>query len=640
MRGHVRNQEAYEGRLEMSDKRYDRDQQLELESHSTSDRARNRLPRRGRYALVATLASLAVMLIMMSATGRLDSLAHNLLENYRETRAAEVTADLPEALVEAHERAVVFAELDIHPDILFRPYTFGPVLTEGKGETQTRMIEQFRDLLDMYVQRQGVDDNFTIRVMDNRSGEDLEVFTLENERRAFEETGEANWAAIDNKRRQETNRLVSKWADRGVPRGDVTVRWGRANQMAEARERNAPFIEHELNLARRLGLSLLAVQIPTVETFNQDRLISSVGARSRYQMMPYILRQNGIRHYELSTASGAAVKVYEEWHPLLTMEPAFLLLKGYVNAVGHEIPGISAYHTGPGNIYSVYRTFLSEMGRINEETTVADAYLWAVTEGFGKVSSGTSFKTYSRGYVPSNYGALKATEHVPIDTTKTIRAERVQIRSGETVFLSDLLEVLENDAQFFAANQAHARGTDGPAELYNQFRELNPHIQLPSFSPEGHVPPAGDLRLEATKDGGDVRFFLPIGATDALTRAGHDVIDPASVFRFDRDSYGRPDPSEITIYDRQYDELVAEAAKFGFTNANRVRLLRLVDRFAELAEANPTHYRKMQYAVIRTHAQMWRSSPWEKLAAEVSARRDVQRLAVRPPATLDARTAR
>lgn len=596
---------------------------------------------RGRhFAAVATLASLILMLLLISTTGRLDTLAHNIMENFREMRSVGPEPAVPEEAEVVEARAIVFAELEIHPDIIFRPYTAGPVLSDDKGDSQTRMIEQFRDLLGVYVQRQGVDDNFTVRVMDNRSGEDLEVFSLEDQRRLFEESGNANWATVDNLRRQETNRLVRKWVDRGVPQPNVTVRWGRANQMAEARERNAPFIEHELNLARSLGLSLLAVQIPTVETFNQDRLISSVGARSRYQMMPYILRRNGIHHYDLQTAAGATVKVFEEWHPLLTMEPAFLTLKGYINAVGHEIPGISAYHTGPGNIYSVYRAFLNEMGRIDSETTVADAYLWAVTEGFSTVSSGTSFKTYSRGYVPSNYGALKATEHVPIDTTQTILAERVQVRPGVTVFLSDLLEVLEDDVTFFAANQAHVRRTDAPTELYNQFRDLNPHIQLPAFTPDGHVPPAGDIRLVSSIGDASVRFFLPVGATDALTRGGRDIIDPSQSFLFDRNSFGSPAASEVTTFDRQYEQLVEESARFGFTNANRVELLRLFNQFERLADENPSHYRNAQLAVIRTHAQMWRSGPWDRLAAEVSARRDVQRVAARPPATLTAPDAR
>src|SRR5690606_18549735 len=134
----------------------------------------------------------------------------------------------------------------------------------------------------------------------------------------------------------ETRRLVEKYAKKGIPKADITVKWGRKNQVLEARRNEAAFIEYEVRLARYLGLSLLATEIGTVETFNRDRLVSTVGARSRYQMMPYLLRQRGIHHYELANAAGKKVSVFEEWHPLLTMEPAMLTLRGYSNAVGHE----------------------------------------------------------------------------------------------------------------------------------------------------------------------------------------------------------------------------------------------------------------------------------------------------------------
>lgn len=76
--------------------------------------------------------------------------------------------------------------------------------------------------------------------------------------------------------------------------------------------------------------------------------------------MPYLLRQHDIHHYTLRTAAGNRIRVLEEWHPLLTMEPAFLVMRSYANAVGHEVPGLSAYHTGPANLFRIYRQFLTE----------------------------------------------------------------------------------------------------------------------------------------------------------------------------------------------------------------------------------------------------------------------------------------
>jgi hypothetical protein len=604
-------------------------------------RRKKRLSFSSRRATLATFAALFTVLAVMLALGRLDSLAQNFLERLREPAPDVADRIDPSMDTAAPTPPLTYAEMDIHPDVLFTPYMAGPVLADDKGASQVQMIEQFRELLGTYIQRQGVDDNFTIRVIDRRNNETVEVFELVDRRRAFQQSGTANWGAIDDVRRQETNRLVTKWVSRGVPRPDVVVRWGRGDQVREARQRNAPFIEYEMNLARMLGLSLLPTKLATVETFNQDRLISSVGARSRYQMMPYILRQRGINRYNLRSASGATIQVFEEWHPLLTLEPAFITLRGYINSVGHEIPGISAYHTGPGNIYMVYRTYLNSMRQaVDQSTTVADAYLWAVTQGFDRVSAGTSFKTYSRGYVPSMYGVLKATDDVPIDTTKTLLAERVQLRAGAQIQLSEILDILEADAAFMAQNQAVGEFRESGTKVYQQFRDLNPHIQLPALSGESDITPAADVRFVSRVDNAPVRFFLPRGGTDALERAGRSVVDRDRMFTFDRNTFGAPPASEVTVYDRQYDELVADIGRFGFTNQNRVRLLRLRSQFESMAEANSSHYRMMQRDIIRVHAQIWQSGPWDRLASEVAATTGFQRVAAQPPVTLERGMAR
>src|SRR5690606_13580260 len=162
---------------------------------------------------------------------------------------------------------------------------------------------------------------------------------------------------------------------RGQPRGTVSARWGRANQVREARDAEAAYIVYEVGLARLLGLSLLSTEIGTVETFNEDTRVSSAGARGRDQMMPAVLRPHNINRYDLTTAAGNTISVAEEWHPLLTMEPAFATLRGYANAVGHEIPGLSAYHAGPGNIFRIYRLFMESPSRFVRGATVADAYI-------------------------------------------------------------------------------------------------------------------------------------------------------------------------------------------------------------------------------------------------------------------------
>ncbi len=505
------------------------------------------------------------------------------------------------------DRTLRFKDHDLHPDLMYRPYLSGSLLGDNSSSVGKR-IEAFRELLALYIQRQGVDDNFTLRVIDKRNGKILEVYSMEAERNRFEREGRADWAENDRKRRLVTRELIEKYNARGVPEGMVSVRWGRKDEVWEARAAELPTIEYEMRLARMLGLSLMATEIGTVETFNRDRVVSSAGARSRYQMMPSVLRQNDIHRYTLRTGSGASINVVEEWHPLLTMPAAFATLKGYINSVGHEIPGISAYHAGPGNIFKIYERFLElRSGGAGPSSTVVDAYIWALTDGFETVSSGSSFGSYSRGYVPSIYGSLKAVEEATIDTTLTQPAERVQLRPGKTLALSRILQALGRH------DRRLQWGTlDEQDGLYERFRALNPHIALPVGKGDA-APVRGDVRFVSSVKGAPVRFFLPLGGSEALADDGLDVLDADETFRFDADAF-RPAPGDITRWDREYDGLVEEIGRFGFTSRARSRLAELRARFQTLLQENPTPYRKMQYEIIKTHDRIWQSAPWESLA--------------------------
>jgi hypothetical protein len=353
-------------------------------------------------------------------------------------------------------------------------------------------------------------------------------------------------------------------------------------------------------------------------------MVSPVGARSRYQMMPWIMRRSGVQSYALRTETGHRVEVREELHPLLTLEASFSLLRGYVNAVGHEIPGISAYHTGPGNIFTIYRLFYTKSERFRPEATVTDAYLWAVTDGFETVREVSTFGPYSRGYVPSTYGAFMANQDRVIDPSRTLRATRVQVQPGQRVTLRAILDTLA------ATGPADWGPSVTGSTPYERFRSLNPHLKLPAAA-DGTVPANGNLRFVASVDGSAVRFFLPLDAPERLRQAGLDVLDEAASFRFDEDTYTNP---KRTVWDRRYAALVEDIGTFGFTKEHRTRLLALHERFAELAQATPTHYRRMQLDIIRTHRRIWLSAPWDRLA-EATARAAGERMPVRPPATLE-----
>ncbi len=512
----------------------------------------------------------------------------------------------------------VLRDLPSHPADRLSPY-MNPA-ADPSSTANPEVVRQFHDLLAQFTQRQAQDDNFTMRVLDRRTQELLELYVFEDLRAQYQGGEPVEWRAVDQKRRRMTRRLVDKYVKQGVPREDIIVRWGRADQVAQAHKRNQAYQAYEIQLAHYLDLSLLPTQMGTVETFNQDDLVSSAGARSRYQMLPWIMRRSGINKYTLKTRSGTWVGVEESLHPLLTLEPAYLLLRGYINAVGHEIPGLSAYHTGPGNIYKLYRYYLAESSHYNPDATVVDAYVWAATEGFDMVRKETSFGPFSRGYIPSAYGALTARDQKPLNLSQSLHVLRAQLRPNAEVSLKDLLTVLDTTSH--ALDWGPTVDASTP---YNRFRALNDHFDLPP-SADGSVPAAGNVQLVSTLNGKDVRFFLPLGAPEVLREAGLDVIDPQLSFRFTDSTYTPPSPAQKTKWDRRYEALVDDIQHFGFTPEHRRKLLHLHDKFAALAESTSTRYRRRQLDIIRTHRRIWRSAPWEKLSEltmQVTGRNDV-----------------
>ncbi len=527
----------------------------------------------------------------------------------------EVAAEVEDTLIP--KGPFTLSALDVHPDRIYAPYLSGAFIQSSDSSATNVTLDDFRAQLEIYQQRQGVDDNFSIRVLDNRTAKTLEVFTLRAQRDRFEETGDANWDHIDQARKVATRQLVQKWAARGVPKASVAIRWGRANQVAEARARELPTIEYEIRYARQLGLSLLATEIGTVETFNQDWMVSPVGARSRYQMMPDILELFDINTYTLPAQAGT-VQVREELNPLLAMQSAFLLLRGYANAVGHEIPGISSYHTGPGNIFHLYQTFL----RSNAGTTdlasknVIDAYMWGVTDGFERVRKQSSFGPYSRAYVLQAYGSLRAVENKEIDPAQTIKAEMVALKAGQTITLEALLNALQpHDARL-----NWGLGS-GDANLYQRFRLLNPQLDLPSSGGDGpvSVPAAGNVTFSRLSGGKRVRFFLPYGASEVLHRIGTTALDDNALFLFDDTAFADParDGTQ-TPYDRAYAQLVEDIGTFGFTGSNQRKLEALYTKMQELAKENPTQYRVAQAKIITIHRRTWMTQAFRELSGTVA----------------------
>ncbi len=513
---------------------------------------------------------------------------------------------------------------DLHPDVRYGPYFTGAA-SATDPIVAAPLLPAFQALLTQYTLRQAVDDNFTIRIYDSRTGRELIRYELTDWRQRYDEQGKMDWDAVDRVRREITRNLLDDFAARGFARSALQARWGRATQVQEAFQRALPYLEYEIRLARSLNLSLLSTAVSVVETFNDDRLVSPAGARSRYQLMPYLLRQYGIHHYKLPTAYGNTLQVAEEWHPLLVMEPAFLVMRGYTNAVGHEIPGLSAYHTGPANLFRIYRAFLTEGTRyLQAGTTVVDAYIWALTEGFAQLTTNTSFRNYSRGYVPSLYGTVRALEHLPLDTSRTVQAELVQVVAQQPFYLSDLLHALRQAGGDTLNWCVAPKGTS----LYHRFRLLNPHFQLPPSTAGQGVPPSGDIRFARSAQQPPIRFFLPLGAVERLQAMGFTGLQ--LLRRYDHQTYHPAELQEATNWDQTYALLVEDIGHFGFTHANRALLDSLVVRFEALAAQHPTPYRLRQLQIIRTHARLWQFEAWRQLAQAAEAATGRLRLPARP----------
>lgn len=236
-----------------------------------------------------------------------------------------------------------------------------------------------------------------------------------------------------------------------------------------------------------------------------------------------------------------------------------------------------------------------------------------------------------QGYVPSNYGSLRAVETMPIDTSLTLRTEQVQLKPDASVYLNDILSTLAESG----VHLRWARGTSS-LSLYERFRHLNPHFDLPPGPSDGGVPPEGNVRLVDRVGDATVRFFLPINASTVLAQQGLEVIDQDATFRFDHNTYQRSDTVDKTRWDDEYSKLVYEIGRFGFSEDHLERLDRLVEHFDSLAAVHPTHYRLSQQAIIKTHQNLWHFEGWRTLAEateQVQGTIHLQNLAPRPADT-------
>jgi len=167
---------------------------------------------RSRVLWTATVAVLLVMGLALTISGSGDLTASEAMSryvlpaldvgNYSEVEVGATTA-LTNFTLQDHE---------LHPHQRFQSYFVqhepAADVPFGTSYARDQRLSAFHELLDLFVTRQGVDDNFTMRFRDSRTGEVLKVHTLEEARATYRARGEANWPAIDRERREETRRIL------------------------------------------------------------------------------------------------------------------------------------------------------------------------------------------------------------------------------------------------------------------------------------------------------------------------------------------------------------------------------------------------------------------------------------------------
>lgn len=481
----------------------------------------------------------------------------------------------------------------MHPDSLY------PAWKESAQHTERG--QAFNNLLTLYRWRQATDDNYTLRVVDGRTDSVLLVRRLmptQLTQLPTDPSQRSEWEQVDRLRRTETRALVDDFEVRGIPRRDIIVKWGRASEVQQAQQRDRPFDPYELEWASHFGLSLLATEISTVETFNDDRLVSSVGARSRYQFMPDLIERFGLSSFVVPTRRGSGLRIRPYEHPLHIMEPAMITMRAYSNAVGHEIPGLSAYHSGPYNIFAIYRAYLSDDAIAAQQTiSPLDAYIWGITAGFETVSQRTSFRNMSRGYVPALYGSLYM-KPAPNFEHEAFRGIEITWQ-GESTYISDVLNRI-SDATATADHGAFIR----------TFKRLNTHIPWRNAQTTT-IDPTEDLVLG--RDTRPLTFFLPMHADSGTPN----LPDGVTVIKRVEPENVRPTVVPLPV-DLAYQDLIQEVSTFDVSLDTRTRLVAMVGEARELYAQFPTAYRYQQLMIMSLHEQIWRSDHFERLVASLA----------------------
>jgi hypothetical protein len=203
-----------------------------------------------------------------------------------------------------------------------------------------------------------------------------------------------------------------------------------------------------------------------------------------------------------------------------------------------------------------------------------------------------------------------------------MRAELVTMRRGASITLVEVLEILKNHDLDWTPYDS--------TSVYEAFRSFNSHIELPRPASSGRIPNGASLKLTNPSRTLSLRFFLPIGSTEILKKAGKNVFDEDALRIFDDNTYADPaETHQKSLLDWEYERLVGRIGRFGFTKEIRKRVSEIAEQMEKLAEAKPTPYRRSQAIIAGMHQRLWSYGPWVKLEQAVSQTRNIHDVELR-----------
>ncbi len=84
---------------------------------------------------------------------------------------------------------------------------------------------------------------------------------------------------------------------------------------------------------------------------------------------------------------------------------------------------------------------------------------------------------------------------------------------------------------------------------------------------------------------------------------------------FDQNTYLVSDDERLDV-DRDYEALVEDTGRFGFTQANKGRLNAIAARLLDQAQRHPeSRFRRTQAEIARIHQSVWNTRAFDDLAA-------------------------